>query len=1079
MLRSLIATLVFLAGPPPVFAQLGTAPGQSGQRGIGQPGTASTSVGRAEWGLPFPSEHYAPQDYGQDAQNWAVTQDDRGLIYVANNDGILEYDGERWRLIPTATGTIVRSLATDSLVYVGAKDDFGRLRPDSNGVLRYQSLYEHVPASARDFKDIWSTHTLDGDAYFQSNKYLFRWDGAEVDVWSSPSGFHTSFVVRGTLYVRDRSRGLLRMEGDSLTLAPDGDVFSDAAVRMMAPYSDGRILIATAKKGLYLLDQEGIRSFRLPSDSGLPSFLDEHDLYHGCALRGDRYALATLGGGTAIISAEGRILRLLNTSTGLPDGVVNYVYAGREGELWMALNNDGVYRTSLNASTTLFDERNGLKGTLRSLEQHRGRMYAATGRGLYRLEGGDSDVGTDPARFNRQSGIPLPWDLLSTKGDLLAATERGVFVPASNPRRLTDRQTYGLAEGPNPQTVYAATRTGVSRLRKTDGQWRSRVVKNLRSEIRSLTVGPDGNLWAGTVDGQMIYLSLSPDGRARSVQSYGTDAGLPAGYKSPVVVDEHLTIRSRQGLFHLKNPDAPPSDWAFAASSLLPEKDGADTLAVKAFLNNDQAHRWAALGNRLYVGRRTQGGRHAWSEIEPLRFPKAEGVLLHAEPDGTLWLGTGKRVVRYTPVQAPRADAPAPFGALVRQVTTLPRGTVVYGGTPRSEQARPSLTLPYSQNSLRIDVAAALMDRVTAPQYQYRLEGRQSTWTGWTGRPHVTFSNLWEGTYTFRVRAKGERGRISSVGRLTLHIRPPWYRSPWAYLLYGVGALGLLFALRHYYRVNQERREAQRQALKLEKEREVRQQLERANERLREANQLKEDFLANTSHELRTPLTNILGFVDVLRDSATDHQGQFLNAIEKNSRRLERTLNALLDLSKLRSGSEDLELEPTALGDRVERVARDFERTAEGKGLLFEVDRPSTEVYADADERYLDQILSNLIENAIKFTEQGRVVVSVRADEEWAGIAVEDSGIGIDEEFLPKLFQDFEQESRGRSRTHEGYGLGLAISSKLANRMDGHLEVESTKGEGSTFTLSLPRSTPRPDAALSDAERTADPRTGD
>jgi signal transduction histidine kinase len=622
--------------------------------------------------------------------------------------------------------------------------------------------------------------------------------------------------------------------------------------------------------------------------------------------------------------------------------------------------------------------------------------------------------------------------------------------------------------------VYAGTKFGVSRLRQVNGQWQSRVVKDLRMEIRSLTVGPEENLWAGTVDGKLVYLPLSSDGGGSRTRSYGTDAGLPAGYKSPVVVDRRLAVRSSQGLFRLENPDAPPSDWSFAASSMLPEEEGADTLAVKAFLNNEQGELWAALGDRLYVGQRTEDGHYTWSEVEPLRFPKSDGVPLHPESDGTLWLGTGKRLIRYAPARDTRADASAPFEALVRQVTILPRGSVVYGGTPRSEQARPSLTLPYSANSLRIDVAATHMDRVTAPRYQYRLDGRQSAWSDWTGRAHVTFSNLWEGTYTFRVRAEGERGRLSDVGSLTLHVRPPWYRSLWAYLLYGVGALGLLLAFRHYYQIDQERREAQKQALKLEKEREVRQQLERANKRLREANQLKEDFLANTSHELRTPLTNILGFVDVLRDSATNGQEQFLDAIEKNSRRLERTLNALLDLSKLRSGSEDLDLEPTALGARVEQVARDFERSAGEKGLSFEVDRPDEEVYADADERYLDQILSNLIENAIKFTEQGYVTVSVRPDDEWARIAVEDSGIGIDEAFLPKLFEDFEQESRGRSRTHEGYGLGLAISSRLATRMDGQIDVESTKGEGSTFVLSLPRSAPRPGPSAQENERTAD-----
>ena len=1053
IVRLLIAVLVFLAGSFPVSAQsddaLPSAP---------VPTTSSPpSANRAEWGIPFPSEHYATQDQGQDPQNWAIAQDDRGLIYVANSDGLLEYDGERWRLIPTTAGTIIRSLATDSLVYVGAKGDFGVLRPDSNGVLRYSSLYEHVPEQARDFNDIWSTHTLNGDTYFQSNEYLFRWDGSDIETWASSGGFHTSFTAKGTLFIRDRERGLLRLEGDSLRLAAEGGGFSDSSIRMMASHPSGATLIATERFGLYLLGENQVRPLRLPARSELRSFLQEHDLYHGCELPGDRYALATLGGGVAIIDAEGRILRLLDESTGLPDEVVNYVFAGREGELWMALNNDGVYRTSLTTSTTLFDERNGLKGMMRTLERHDGHMYAATGRGLHVLRGGGTSVDAEPARFERQPGLPLVWDLTSVGDQLLAATERGVYLSGSDDRQITNRQTY-ILESPDSETVYAGTRTGVTRLRRLDGEWQSTSIGDIQTEIRSLTTGPEGDLWAGTVDGRILHLALSPNaGEVTAQHIFDRATGLPPGYKSPAVVDQSLAVRSSRGLFRLENRTADPSSWRFGASPLLPEAGGADTLAVKAFLNNRNGRLWAALGDRLYAGHRRPGGPYSWTEIKALRFPKSEGVHLYAEQDSTLWLGTGKRLIRYAPSRVTEArSSTAPFEALVRQVTTLPRNTVVYGGTPPDGQSPPAITLPYASNTLRIDVAATLMDRVTAPQYQYKLVGHRAEWSDWTGTPHVTFSNLWEGTYTLRVRARSESGRRSQVAALRLHIRPPWYRALWAYLLYGAAAVGLLLGFRHYYRINQERKQAQKQALKLEKEREVRQQLERANKRLREANQLKEDFLANTSHELRTPLTNILGFVDVLRDSATEDQQRFLSAIEKNSRRLERTLNALLDLSKLRSGSEDLELEPTALGDRVRRLAPEFRESAEEKGLAFETHLPDEPVYADADERYLDQILSNLIENAIKFTEEGRVAVTIETTEEWATVEVDDTGIGIDKEFLPKLFRDFEQESRGRSRTHEGYGLGLAISSRLAKRMGGHIEVESTKGEGSTFTLFLP-----------------------
>ncbi|PSQ55643.1 MAG: histidine kinase, partial [Bacteroidetes bacterium QH_10_64_37] len=254
------------------------------------------SGGQDELGIPFPSEHYAPPEYGQDPQNWDVIQDDRGLIYVANNDGVLQYDGERWRLLPTTTGTFVRSLAADSLVYVGAKGDFGYLRPDSQGVLRYTSLYERIPEDERNFEDVWGTHVLDDGVYYQANQRLFRWDGSKITSWSSEKGFHTSFTVDGALYVRDFGRGLLRMEGDSLELVPDGETFRETPIYMMARHPSGDLLIGTQNKGLLLYDGETFRPFA----PGVTSYLQENDLYHGDRLPGDRYALATLGGGVIV-----------------------------------------------------------------------------------------------------------------------------------------------------------------------------------------------------------------------------------------------------------------------------------------------------------------------------------------------------------------------------------------------------------------------------------------------------------------------------------------------------------------------------------------------------------------------------------------------------------------------------------------------------------------------------------------------------------------------------------------------------------------------------------------------------------
>jgi signal transduction histidine kinase len=367
------------------------------------------------------------------------------------------------------------------------------------------------------------------------------------------------------------------------------------------------------------------------------------------------------------------------------------------------------------------------------------------------------------------------------------------------------------------------------------------------------------------------------------------------------------------------------------------------------------------------------------------------------------------------------------------------------------------LTLSHGRD-FQVEVAAPQYRTTQPHQYRYRLAGRDGEWSDWTPDARQRYRGLWEGTYQFEVQARNDRGQVSEASALSIQILPPWYRTLWAYLAYGLVFVGLAYGYRRYRLVKRERRQARQRVRELERERVVAERLKKANERLREANRLKEDFLATTSHELRTPLTNILGSLEVLRGMMDGEQTEFLDMIEKNGQRLKRTLNALLDLSMLRSGEEDLELTPMPLDDCVERVASDLRADAEEKGLSFRVDLSGAPAWAELDEQYLEQILRNLIENAIKYTEEGGIAVSTGTVDDRVYVEVEDTGIGIDEEFLPDLFEEFKQESRGRSRTYEGNGLGLAISARLADQMEGAIRVETEKNEGSRFRVEFPRS---------------------
>ncbi|MEX0600805.1 MAG: HAMP domain-containing sensor histidine kinase, partial [Rhodothermales bacterium] len=333
------------------------------------------------------------------------------------------------------------------------------------------------------------------------------------------------------------------------------------------------------------------------------------------------------------------------------------------------------------------------------------------------------------------------------------------------------------------------------------------------------------------------------------------------------------------------------------------------------------------------------------------------------------------------------------------------------------------------------------------------------------------YTNLFEGTYRFHIRGRNAQGYVSPASTYTFTVLPPWYRSNWAYGIYVLGLLGMGLFVRRHQRMVVENRRARKQAKELARERQVNERLqdlnkrlEQANETLRQADRLKDEFLANTSHELRTPLTGILGCSAILREEVDEDHREFVNMIDENGQRLLNTLDSLLDLARLRAGLMELDFKEIDLGVKAESVLHTYTSLAASKGIDIDVEAEG-DVTGWFDDHCVDCILNNLVGNAVKFTDEGRVQVTISGTGEGVVIRVLDTGVGIDEEFMPFLFDEFKQESTGLTRSHEGNGLGLAVTARIVDLMGGDIDVQSTKHVGTTFTIRLPLEQVRPEYA--------------
>lgn len=241
----------------------------------------------------------------------------------------------------------------------------------------------------------------------------------------------------------------------------------------------------------------------------------------------------------------------------------------------------------------------------------------------------------------------------------------------------------------------------------------------------------------------------------------------------------------------------------------------------------------------------------------------------------------------------------------------------------------------------------------------------------------------------------------------------------------------------------------------LDAESDAREALEEAMEEAREMNRLQAAFLADLSHEIRTPLTSIIGFSEILDEKTTGEANRFTSLIQQSGQRLLETINSVLDLSKLKANADGLQPQLFDASAALRDTADLFRERANRKDLDLDVTLPDASLTTRLDLSAFNRVSSNLIGNAVKFCDAGdRVHVSIDGTEDVIMLQVEDTGPGIHPNFRDQLFEPFQ---RDEVTNQEGTGLGLTITQRLVELMNGTIDVESALGEGTTFTVRLPR----------------------
>lgn len=404
--------------------------------------------------------------------------------------------------------------------------------------------------------------------------------------------------------------------------------------------------------------------------------------------------------------------------------------------------------------------------------------------------------------------------------------------------------------------------------------------------------------------------------------------------------------------------------------------------------------------------------------------------------DGEMWFGGFKGLNRFYPDKI--KDNPHIPNIVL---TSVKQGgeEVFFGKTPPRLK---EIKLDWRTNFFEFEAAALEFTRPEKNQYMYILQGVDDNWYRAGTRRFGKYTNLTGGTYYLKIKGSNNDGVWNENGvSLKVIVAPPPWKTWWAYCLYLAAVTAVLFAFLRY------------QQMRLDHEK-------KTAEGLRRINKLKDEILANTSHELRTPLHGIIGLSESLLDGIAGVLPQKveynLKMIVSSGIRMINMVNDILDFSRLSKSEQQLRLRPLDIKIMADIVIEISKSLARDKELIIINSIPAEAPNVYADEDVVQQILYNLVGNAIKFTEKGTVTVSSSQDKDFLVIHIADTGIGIPADRFDKIFDPFEQVDGSVKRTFGGTGLGLAISKKLVDLHNGVIGVESEEGKGSHFWFSLP-----------------------
>jgi serine phosphatase RsbU (regulator of sigma subunit) len=840
-----------------------------------------TPILSQEIGKPF-IQNYLPNEYKGEAQVWASTRDNNGILYIANNENVYQYNGKKWQTILIKKNEAVRSLdvSKQGTVYVGAFGDFGYLKPDSIGRMQYVSLINFLDSTDKDFSDVWNTYTTDDAVFFSSNKALFRFEltdnniTGKYKVWKAGSDglFVLAFRVNDEIYTSKRGKGILKIEGDSLLPAKGNEQLNKHFIWNMLAYKKDKILIAAAD-GLYTYTPKAEDTENIIKQSGFNEtdikqtneFIKQNQLYNATQLNDSTYAFATILNGIIIVNDKGKIIRHINKEDGLPSNTVHHLYLDKGGILW-ASTAFGISKIEISTPISYWDEKNGLKGVVYNVIRHKNKIYGSTNIGTFYLNNNKFK----PIKGLTGRNALQCFDLQNIKPkhipneQKLIVCANGTFfqIKENKATSIFHRSAFGfLPSGKDSSKLYFFENNLLFDIHMDKDKFTiSDTIYNSENYPTALAETSGNNLWI--IENEKPVL-ISPGIRKN------------ASYKARFFTEEpSIKGLSFADALQIDNKNyftVGNSIYRFNKEKSLFEKD---SLLFNGLLNNiqgdikqlEQINKDLSFictevnGKNKIMAIRKADGHFVLDSAIFKRLPEFD--YFRKDDSRHLWV--------ISPNQLYLIDLDKTFKQKNNKKTIiysvkLPSDSLIYAGGSENNE---TVNLSFTNNNLAFEYATPYLIKENATEYSYRLEGdnKLDEWSDWSKEGKKEFTNLYEGDYVFWVKSRNVFGEETEASSYHFTILAPWYRSIFAYLAYLVLAALFIWLI---IKLNMRRLIKEKEQLEeIVKERTA--EISQQNEEIRtQAENLKEinNHLVESNEEVNQQKEEIQTILDNLQEA--------------------------------------------------------------------------------------------------------------------------------------------------------------------------------------------------------------------